>query len=245
MLYRYSIFKCLLSLIILFLVVGCGGDHFRRQSGTTTQSASLISKEMVIRVDSIHGEDSSQQVLIAVCTKGPGTGELYGKELVNGSWIMTYDTVPCSFGLAGVAPFDTKKEGDFKTPSGIYHVGPAFGYSNDLKTRMKFIVLQDSFYWICDTSSQAYNTLVESVPKDGCAEKMLRKDHLYKYGIIIQYNTKPIVKGKGSAIFIHVERSPGSPTAGCIAMSEQNIKSLLSWIRPELNPTIAIKSVQE
>ena len=129
MLYKPSIFNVLLFLSLLYQLLGCDGEHFRRQSGTNTQSASLVSKEMIIGADSIHGEDSSQQVLMAVCTKGSGTGELYGKEWFNGSWIMTYCTVPCSFGLAGVAPYDTKKEGDFKTPSGIYQVGPAFGLS--------------------------------------------------------------------------------------------------------------------
>jgi L,D-peptidoglycan transpeptidase YkuD (ErfK/YbiS/YcfS/YnhG family) len=62
---------------------------------------------------------------------------------------------------------------------------------------------------------------------------MKRPDHLYKYGIVIQYNSDPVVKGKGSAIFIHVQRKPKSPTAGCIAIEEHDIKNLIEWVQAD------------
>jgi L,D-peptidoglycan transpeptidase YkuD (ErfK/YbiS/YcfS/YnhG family) len=72
---------------------------------------------------------------------------------------------------------------------------------------------------------------------------MKRSDHLYKYGIVIEYNSLNTIKGKGSAIFIHIERSAGAPTAGCIAVSEENIINLIKWINPNKKPTIEINHI--
>ena len=66
-----------------------------------------------------------------------------------------------------------------------------------------------------------------------------RMNHeLYKYGAVINYNRNPIIKGKGSAIFLHIWRGENKPTAGCTATSEKNVLSLLKWMDPEKNPHI-------
>ena len=58
-------------------------------------------------------------------------------------------------------------------------------------------------------------------------ERLLRHDHINKYAIVIDYNTNPIVNGKGSAIFMHVERSAYHKTAGCISIPEEEIIKLI------------------
>ena len=50
----------------------------------------------------------------------------------------------------------------------------------------------------------------------------------------------PIVKGKGSAIFLHVERRKDSATAGCIAISEDRMKQIIEWLDPMMQPHIYI-----
>ena len=191
--------------------------------------------------------DSTSNQIILVHTKSNHSfeGILYGLEFVENDWLLKFDTVPCSIGKNGFAELSRKKEGDGKTPSGAYIIGAAFGDRNDLACDMDFIELSSYHYWVTDTSSNMYNTLVEHYPGKLQAERMKRKDHLYKYGIIIEYNTSDITKGAGSAIFIHVQRSKISPTAGCIAVSEDAIKKLIQWIKPSKRPIIIMGSADE
>jgi L,D-peptidoglycan transpeptidase YkuD (ErfK/YbiS/YcfS/YnhG family) len=67
---------------------------------------------------------------------------------------------------------------------------------------------------------------------------MKRDDNLYKYGIVIEYNTSPVIKGNGSAIFLHIWKGESVPTAGCVAVSEENILKILQWLDPAASPLI-------
>ena len=69
-------------------------------------------------------------------------------------------------------------------------------------------------------------------------EKMRRDDNLYKYGIVIEYNTNPVIKGYGSAIFFHVWGGENITTEGCVAVSEENIIKILEWLNPKAEPLI-------
>ena len=48
----------------------------------------------------------------------------------------------------------------------------------------------------------------------------------------------PVVKGRGSAVFLHIWRAQDSSTSGCTAMSEQNIQDVITWLDPKLNPIL-------
>ncbi|MBK9983891.1 MAG: hypothetical protein IPP15_16240 [Saprospiraceae bacterium] len=137
-------------------------------------------------------------------------GNLRGMELIEDKWMLTFDSIPCTYGKKGLAKADQKIEGDLKTPSGTFQIGSAFGYKHNLESDINFIELSDHDYWVNDTLSDMYNKFVSYLPEGISAEKMKRSDYLYEYGIIIKYNTQPIVKGKESAIFIHVERKRSS-----------------------------------
>lgn len=98
-----------------------------------------------------------------------------------------------------------------------------------------------------DASSAAdYNSWVripaaqENEPKNYWAsvERMKRRDHLYELGLIVKHNTEPAVAGKGSAIFLHLWRSPGAPTLGCTAMDKQELIRLLTWLDPAKHPLL-------
>jgi L,D-peptidoglycan transpeptidase YkuD (ErfK/YbiS/YcfS/YnhG family) len=82
----------------------------------------------------------------------------------------------------------------------------------------------------------------ERFPKTNSFERLKRDDDLYKYTIVIEYNTRPIVAGDGSAIFVHVWRSAESPTAGCVALSERNVKRLLKWLDVSKQPVIVLEN---
>lgn len=170
-------------------------------------------------------------------------GTLYTFEKQGKHWKEKFTPFEVNLSIKGITSTNTKKEGDYKIPAGLYNLPFVFGYERDINTKMKFITLNFDHVWICDSTDENYNQMIEDIEgiyKKNPNEILKRKDHLYKYGIVIGYNMNPIVKGKGSAIFIHVERKENSATAGCITISEDRIKKLIEWLDPTKQPHIYI-----
>jgi L,D-peptidoglycan transpeptidase YkuD (ErfK/YbiS/YcfS/YnhG family) len=95
--------------------------------------------------------------------------------------------------------------------------------------------------WVDDPRSVDYNKWTKLGNTDaGSFEEMKRDDGLYRYGVVIGYNRNPVVAGLGSAIFLHVWRGRGEPTSGCIAMAENDVVRILSWLNPRQKPLVAI-----
>lgn len=138
----------------------------------------------------------------------------------------------------------TKKEGDGKAPVGIYSFGTSFGStSKPAKVKMAYRKTTKNDYWIDDQTSKDYNKWITYKGKSPYKKwkSFERMNHeLYKYGAVINYNTNPIVKGKGSAIFLHIWRGENKPTAGCTATSEKNVLSLLKWMDPDKHPHVIL-----
>jgi L,D-peptidoglycan transpeptidase YkuD (ErfK/YbiS/YcfS/YnhG family) len=189
---------------------------------------------------------NSKQLLIALPDKRKKHKTiLYTLEKKNSEWRLVYPKIKAVNGYKGFAPPGKKSEGDGKSPSGIYRIGSAFGYYENWKTRLHYRPAGKKDIWIDDIRSKDYNKWVRYDPGNYSHEKMRRKDHLYRLGIIIKYNIDPVIKGKGSAIFIHLWRKPYSPTSGCLAISEQSIKELLSWLDKKKNPVIIMGHISE
>lgn len=139
----------------------------------------------------------------------------------------------------------TKKEGDNRTPTGIFSFGTAFGFaptpSKDIK--LSYTPLSPTTVCVDDTSSQYYNQIINSakVPKNSwhSGEKM-RQVPGYHWGLMINYNTAKPIPGKGTCIFMHIWQGPTIGTSGCIAMTPENIKQILSWLNPNKNPLIVV-----
>jgi L,D-peptidoglycan transpeptidase YkuD (ErfK/YbiS/YcfS/YnhG family) len=130
-----------------------------------------------------------------------------------------------------------KKEGDMKTPAGLYPLGEAFGTEPlALKMDYRYITTDDKF--VDDVTNKNYNTWVKGKTDAKSFESMLIKE--YKMGIVINYNMNPVVPGAGSAIFMHLWRSIDVPTLGCIAMDEQHLLKLLHWLDKQQHPYILI-----
>ena len=135
----------------------------------------------------------------------------------------------CSSGKKG-ATFN-KTEGDLKTPRGTYSLGPLF-YRKDkiikINTKLNKVPIKKNMYWCNDINSKYYNQLITS-PKKGKHEKMFRDDGKYDFIIIINYNTKKIIKNKGSAIFLHLT-SDYKKTEGCVAIKKTDMLVLLKLV---------------
>ena len=144
----------------------------------------------------------------------------------------------CQVGKGGVAPKYLKKEGDKKTPSGRYKINKIFIKKRTiLKNKIKTFSNKKTFYfdnnyiWCDDITSNFYNKCIKRKFNQNLNfrfEELFRDDNVYDYFIDLNYNRKPIIKGKGSAIFIHSSFDDLRPTNGCIALSKKNLKFLIN-----------------
>jgi len=138
--------------------------------------------------------------------------------------------IKCAIGKRGISR--KKKEGDGCTPKGAFKFKYLL-YRKDkifkIRSHLKKIVIKKNMGWCDDSSSNSYNKLIK-FPFIHSAEKLYRKESVYDVILVIDYNLKPIVKGKGSAIFLHIAKKNYSSTKGCVAISKKNMKLLLTFI---------------
>ena len=136
----------------------------------------------------------------------------------------------CALGKAGIK--NKTKEGDNITPKGTYKVIKLF-YRTDkiskIKTIIKKFKIKKNMGWCDDPRSKFYNKEIK-LPSLYSHEKLYRKDNIYDLVVVLNYNFKPIIKNKGSAIFIHVTNKYKS-TQGCIALKKEDLIKLLSVIK--------------
>jgi len=136
----------------------------------------------------------------------------------------------CSIGKNGLKK--NKLEGDHCTPKGTFLLGPVYYRSDRVdkpNTKLKTIRINKQMGW-CDDPNNAYYNKEIKLNKKIKAEKFYRKDKIYDIIIVINYNTRRIIKNKGSAIFIHVTNNY-KPTKGCLALSLNDIEILLKIIK--------------
>ena len=112
--------------------------------------------------------------------------------------------IKCAIGKKGITK--NKQEGDLKTPSGIFKLKKIF-YRKDrikfFKSSLKKYYINKNIGWCDDPNSKYYNRLIK-FPFKSSAEKFWRKDNIYDLIIVINYNFNPIIKNRGSAIFLHI-----------------------------------------
>lgn len=133
-----------------------------------------------------------------------------------------------------------KQEGDGKSPAGIFKLTTLFSYG-EMESNMNHIQSDSTLYCVDDVNSAHYNQLVSTkhISKDwNSAEDMRRNDVLYKFGVVVAYNTDPVRKGDGSCIFLHVWKSANDATAGCTAMTESNLLMLIEALDKKNNPIL-------
>ena len=169
---------------------------------------------------------------------------IHALERNNGVWHLIFPTFTGSIGEMGFAAIDKKREGDGKSPSGIFPLGIAFGYDPSVVTKMPYRQATDDDFWVDDVNSEDYNKWVKGKPNAASWEKMKRDDDQYKYGVVIEYNMHPIIKGKGSAIFLHVWKG-GESTVGCVSMPEEMVLKILGWLDTAKKPLIIMGTESE
>jgi L,D-peptidoglycan transpeptidase YkuD (ErfK/YbiS/YcfS/YnhG family) len=144
--------------------------------------------------------------------------------------------VPCALGRGGVRAH--KREGDGASPHGRFLLRRVWlrpGTSICSKPRLPWRFTAPHDGWCDDPRHSRYNRPV-ALPFPASAERMWRDDHLYDIVIEIGWNDRPAIRGRGSAIFMHLARPGYAPTEGCIALSRSHMLALL----PKLSPRTRI-----
>jgi L,D-peptidoglycan transpeptidase YkuD (ErfK/YbiS/YcfS/YnhG family) len=177
-------------------------------------------------------------VLLVTADESSGfTAMMYVLEKKHTRWRNAFPPLPALIGRNGFAPPGAKREGDVRTPTGVFAMKRAFGYAAESDTRLSYRQAGDNDIWVDDAASPDYNRWVRKGETSASSfENMKLNDDRYKYGIVVEYNTDPVVKGAGSAIFIHVWRGENISTMGCIAVSESDILKILGWLDPAGKP---------
>ncbi len=142
-----------------------------------------------------------------------------------------------------------KREGDGRSPAGIFSIGEAFGYAQRIDSALPYQPMRQSSYCIDVPDSPLYNRIVDAdrVGADavaGSTEPMRLDlhhdgDRRYREGFVIGHN-RQARPGAGSCIFAHLWRAAGEATAGCTAMEPADMQRLLAWLRPDAAPLFVL-----
>ena len=146
----------------------------------------------------------------------------------------------CALGKRGIGY--KRKEGDLITPKGTYKVKYIL-YRKDrvkkIQTKIKKIAIRKDMGWCDDPKSKDYNKLIK-LPYAYSFEKLFRKENNYDIILILNYNMNPVIKNKGSAIFIHIAKKNYKKTEGCIALKKAHLLKIIKRINK--NTTIKIEN---
>jgi len=196
--------------------------------------------------------NASEQLIVVIADNfNTPTAQLKCFQKQDARYVQTGETIAVNLGRNGLGwgigeqkidhsqEDPIKHEGDGKAPAGIFTLGSVFGYADAQESKMPYLQASADLICIDDSRSKYYNQLIK-IRSDiaiNSFEWMLRQDRLYEIGLNIHHNTQAIAY-RGSCIFLHVEKAPGSATSGCTSMAYDHLEALLSWLDPHAEPLL-------
>ena len=152
--------------------------------------------------------------------------------IINKSGYLKYKDLKfkCALGKSGIG--NKKLEGDNITPRGNFKIIKIYFRKDRLKklsSKFTLTEITKDMGWCDDPKSKKYNRLIK-LPTNYSYENLYRRDTIYDLILVLNYNMKPTIKNKGSAIFIHITKKNYQPTKGCIALKKNNLVKLISKI---------------
>lgn len=144
--------------------------------------------------------------------------------------------MPCALGRGGISAF--KREGDGATPLAAMRL--LGGYFRRGRMRavsgLPLAPVGDGDGWCDAPADRNYNRPVR-LPYKASHENMRRPDRLYDAVIVLDWNIRPRMRNRGSAIFLHVAKPGFKPTEGCVAVSPRD----MAWLLPRLSPRTVLR----
>lgn len=150
-------------------------------------------------------------------------------------------TLPCALGRSGVTHL--KREGDGATPAGRHRLLYLYYRRDQLPrpaTALRARPLRLDDGWCEDAEHGRYNSAIR-LPSSAGHETMWRGDRLYDIVGVLDWNMRPRVSRRGSAIFLHLCRPGYAPTAGCIALALADLRRLLAAAGPRPEFLVGVK----
>jgi L,D-peptidoglycan transpeptidase YkuD (ErfK/YbiS/YcfS/YnhG family) len=135
--------------------------------------------------------------------------------------------IPVVLGRTGIRV--NKREGDGGTPAGRFRPLRLWWRADRWPrpvTRLPACRIAPDSAWCEDPADCRYNRPLRRSASE-LGDRLWRGDALYDLIIEIDHNTRPRVAGRGSAVFLHVARLDRTPTAGCVAMSIDDLRRLV------------------
>lgn len=152
-------------------------------------------------------------------------------ERINDEWELVLETEA----IIGKNGLGKTKEGDGKTPIGVFRLTKAFGILESPDSKMEYIQVDERHYWVDDSNSKYYNQFiaVDEVVQDWkSAEHICEYEQSYHYVLATSYNSE-CIPGAGSAVFLHCTSENGEFTAGCVAIPEVYMKKIMERVDTE------------
>jgi L,D-peptidoglycan transpeptidase YkuD (ErfK/YbiS/YcfS/YnhG family) len=179
-----------------------------------------------------------------------GTARAFERRSLRSEWTAVGDEFPIVVGRSGLAwaqdsapekAAQFKKEGDGKSPAGLFPLTFAFGSAirPELLT-LPYTRIEEFVECVDDANSTHYNKVLGRMQVGNfdwkSSEKMWEIKPEYDLGVFVAYNSYPVVKGNGSCIFLHIWKEPTGSTSGCTAMERRNMERVVSWLDEKKNP---------
>lgn len=231
----------LLSAILLLTLVAC------------------VHRDPAGPADADRWQSARQMLLVTTADWNATGGTLRRYERIDGAWREVGGATPVVVGRSGAAwgiglhppqaNGPAKREGDGRSPAGVFGIGQAFGYSDRASTALPYEAMQQTDYCIDVSTSPLYNRIVDASTVGteavaGSTEPMRLDlhnagDQRYRLGFVIQHNLEAQPMG-GSCIFAHLWKSPTDATAGCTAMDDSAMRDALAWLRSDQQPLFVL-----
>lgn len=204
----------------------------------------LVLLFLILTSPLIADHDVLQRLLVLTLSweSQEGHMHLFERSDTHSVWKKVQEDISVSLGRNGLVWSKDKKEGDGKSPAGVFQLGAVFGRNLHLwDLKMPAFELYEDTEAVDDPRSRYYNTIVRRstipLPDWQSSEKMWHEP-LYALGIVVHHNFPNVASGNGSAIFIHI-RNPDAPeTSGCTALARTDLERLVRWLDPAKQPQL-------
>lgn len=182
-----------------------------------------------VNPDDLNAAQDAEQLVIVSGTKGSNADFYFYEKNSDGEWEEII-SCPAYIGKKG---WGKTKEGDAKTPRGVYRFTMAFGINEDPGSSIGYTQVDESHYWVGDSNSEKYNQFVSTRDYKNFSKKdsehIIDYDLAYKYCLNISWNEDG-TPGKGSAIFLHCY-TKNKFTGGCVAIPEKKMFEVLRHVK--------------
>ena len=202
------------------------------EDGAGYVSNDYLVREMPVSwVKDLEAAKSTTQMIVIAGEDTHATVSMHTKS-TDGTWVENFSVN----GRLGWAGLGKQKEGDGKTPIGVFRFMAAFGIKeNPGLSVLPYLHVDERHHWVDDPNSKYYNQCVST---DEVTADWASSEHLYKlapsyhYSLALNYNEE-CVPGVGCAIFLHCPNDTFGPTAGCIAIPEENMIQAMKLLRSD------------